>query len=67
MPKRAADALYWMGRAAERAEVAARTVRVISGQVQQDPSLVGARGRVHGRSGALALLRAAQSQADDRR
>ena len=67
VPKRAADALFWMGRAAERAEVAARTIRVIGGQLQQDPSLValGTGGWSHG---ALSMLRAAQSRsivADD--
>lgn len=62
VPKRAADALYWMGRAAERAEVGARTIRVIGGQVQQDPSLVGL-GTGAWSQGALALLRAARSKA----
>jgi uncharacterized circularly permuted ATP-grasp superfamily protein len=59
VPKRAADALYWMGRAAERAEVLARTTRVIGAQVQQDPSLIGIAGGGWA-AGALALLRAAQ-------
>ena len=60
VPKRAADALYWLGRAAERAEVAARTTRVVGAQVQQDPSLltVGGGGWA---AGAVALLRAAQA------
>ncbi len=60
VPKRAADALYWLGRAAERAEVAARTTRVVDAQVQQDPSLltVGGGGWA---AGAVALLRAAQA------
>ncbi len=40
VPTRAADALYWMGRAAERAEGIARTARVISARRQQDPALV---------------------------
>jgi uncharacterized circularly permuted ATP-grasp superfamily protein/uncharacterized alpha-E superfamily protein len=40
VPTRAADALFWMSRAAERAEAIARTVRVIAGRRQQDPSLV---------------------------
>ena len=60
VPRRAADALYWMGRAAERAEVGARTVRVLAAQVQQDPSLI-ALGGGGWSSGALALLRAAQA------
>lgn len=60
VPKRAADALYWLGRAAERAEVAARTTRVVGAQVQQDPSLltVGGGGWA---AGAVALLRSAQA------
>jgi uncharacterized circularly permuted ATP-grasp superfamily protein/uncharacterized alpha-E superfamily protein len=59
VPKRAADALYWMGRAAERAEVAARAARVVGGQVEQDPYLVtlAAGGWA---TGAVALLRSAQ-------
>lgn len=39
VPKRAADALYWLGRAAERAEVAARTVREVTTQIDRDPML----------------------------
>ena len=35
--KRAAEALYWMGRSAERAEVAARTIRVLGQQVRPGP------------------------------
>lgn len=59
VPKRAADALYWMGRAAERAEVGARTLRVIAGQLQQDGTLVSA-GNGGWALGAIGLLRAAQ-------
>ncbi|MCB1000718.1 MAG: circularly permuted type 2 ATP-grasp protein [Acidimicrobiales bacterium] len=59
VPKRAADALYWMGRAAERAEVVARTTRLVAAQVQQDPSLLSVAGGGWG-TGAIALLRAAQ-------
>ncbi|MET0326642.1 MAG: circularly permuted type 2 ATP-grasp protein [Ilumatobacteraceae bacterium] len=39
VPTRAADALFWVGRAAERAEAIAKTARVISSRRQQDPSL----------------------------
>ncbi len=39
VPTRAADSLYWMNRAAERAEVMVRTTRVISARLEQDPSL----------------------------
>ncbi|MFV0306296.1 MAG: circularly permuted type 2 ATP-grasp protein [Desertimonas sp.] len=40
VPTRAADALYWLGRSAERVEAIARTVRVITSRGQQDPALV---------------------------
>jgi uncharacterized alpha-E superfamily protein len=40
VPTRAADALFWAGRAAERAEAIARTIRVIAVRRQQDPYLV---------------------------
>ena len=60
VPKRAAEALYWLGRAAERAEVAARTTRVIGAQVQQDPTLLNVGGSGWA-VGAVALLRAAQA------
>jgi uncharacterized circularly permuted ATP-grasp superfamily protein/uncharacterized alpha-E superfamily protein len=40
VPRRAADALFWLGRAAERAEHAARAVRVVTTAVQADPGLV---------------------------
>jgi len=39
VPKRVADSMYWLGRAAERAEVAARTARVVGDQLQLDPAL----------------------------
>jgi uncharacterized alpha-E superfamily protein len=39
VPTRAADAMFWLGRAAERAEAVARTARVISSRRQTDPSL----------------------------
>ena len=40
VPTRAADALFWVGRAAERAEAIAKTARVVASRRQQDPSLV---------------------------
>jgi len=40
VPTRAADALYWTNRSAERAEAMARTMRVISSRLEQDPGLV---------------------------
>ena len=44
VPTRAADALYWTNRAAERAEAMARTMRVIGSRIEQDPGLVGLSG-----------------------
>lgn len=40
VPTRAADALYWMNRACERAEAMARTIGAISSRMEQDPGLV---------------------------
>lgn len=40
VPTRAADALFWTGRALERAESIARTIRVVSARRRQDPVLV---------------------------
>ena len=40
VPTRVADSMYWLGRAAERAEVAVRTVRVVTQQLDLDPLLV---------------------------
>jgi uncharacterized circularly permuted ATP-grasp superfamily protein/uncharacterized alpha-E superfamily protein len=40
LPTRAADALYWTNRSAERAESMARTARVVAGRVEQDPGLI---------------------------
>lgn len=60
LPKRAADALYWLGRAGERAEVAARCARTIGGQLEYDPTLtMYADGQWA--LGAVALLRAARA------
>lgn len=60
LPKRSADALYWLGRGAERAEVAARAARVIGAQLDQDPELAVLADGAWAR-GAIALLRAARS------
>lgn len=59
VPTRAADALYWLGRSAERVEALARTVRVITSYRQQDPTLVSVDG---GRWAVrmVAMLRAAR-------
>ena len=40
VPTRAADALFWTNRAAERAEAMARTVRVINARIEEDPGIV---------------------------
>lgn len=39
LPTRAADALYWTNRSAERAESMARTARVVASRLEQDPGL----------------------------
>ena len=59
VPKRAADALFWMARAAERAEVAARTLRSVGVQLHQDPALAVLTDGGWAR-GSLALLRSSQ-------
>ncbi len=61
MPKRAADALYWLGRAAERAEVAVRAARVVGVQLDQDPMLASV-GEGGWALGAGALLAAARNE-----
>jgi uncharacterized circularly permuted ATP-grasp superfamily protein/uncharacterized alpha-E superfamily protein len=61
VPKRVADSLYWLGRAAERAEVITRAVRVVGTQFDQDPSLVSlASGEWT--AGVCALLGSARAQ-----
>jgi uncharacterized alpha-E superfamily protein len=55
VPTRAADALYWTNRAAERAEAMARTMRVISARLEQDPGLAG----LHGGAWTARMLRVA--------
>ena len=58
VPKRVADALFWLGRAAERAEVATRAARVVTANLLQDPSLVSFEDGAWA-DGAGALLRSA--------
>lgn len=60
VPKRVADALYWLGRAAERAEVATRAARVVNAQLLQDPMLATLDDGAWS-VGSAALLRAAQA------
>ncbi len=55
VPTRAADALYWTNRAAERAEAMARTMRVISARLEQDPGLAG----LHGGAWTARMMRVA--------
>ena len=59
VPKRVADSLYWLGRAAEHAEVAVRATRVVATQLDQDPMLAQLADGAWA-SGARALLFAAQ-------
>jgi uncharacterized circularly permuted ATP-grasp superfamily protein/uncharacterized alpha-E superfamily protein len=40
VPTRAADALYWTNRAAERAEAMARTMRIVTGRMETDHGLL---------------------------
>lgn len=55
VPTRAADALFWAGRAAERAESIARTIRVVAARRRQDPTLVAFDGARWARQMATAL------------
>lgn len=58
LPTRSAEAMYWLGRAAEGAEVRARTVRAVGERVAVDHSLGDLDGG-HWRVAAGSLLRAA--------
>lgn len=55
VPTRAAAALFWACRGAERAESIARTVRVVSARRRQDPTLVAFEGGRWARQMAAAL------------
>lgn len=59
VPKRVAASMFWLGRAAERAEVAARAAREVAQQFDEAPSLV-ALGDGAWARGVWALLRSAQ-------
>lgn len=68
VPTRAADALYWMNRASERAEAMARTIRAISSRMEQDPGLVsldGGRWSERMRQITRGIRRARPSEDDD--
>jgi uncharacterized circularly permuted ATP-grasp superfamily protein/uncharacterized alpha-E superfamily protein len=60
VPTRVADSMYWLGRAAERAEFAVRSARVVAQQLDLDPLLVTA-GDGTWSSAVAALLAAARS------
>ncbi len=61
LPTRAADALYWTNRAAERAEAMARTARVVSARLQQDPGLAA----IHGGAWTNRMIRIAHAVRHD--
>lgn len=67
VPTRAADAMYWLGRAAERAEALAKAARVITSRRLTDPSLAGHDGGRWARrmTHVLRILRGAAAGADD--
>ena len=67
VPKRAADALFWMARAAERAEVAAHALRVVGAQLQRGSGAHRADRRRLGARCARAAARRAGRAAVDRR
>jgi uncharacterized alpha-E superfamily protein len=54
LPTRSAEALFWLGRNAERAEAAARTARLVLARSGSDPALVATSWSAH----AIAALRA---------
>ncbi len=55
VPTRAADALYWTNRSAERAEAMARTMRVVGSRLEQDPGLLS----MHGGAWTSRMIRVA--------
>jgi len=68
VPTRAADALFWMNRASERAEAMARTIGAISSRMEQDPGLVsldGGRWSIRMQQIASAVRRRRVAVADD--
>ncbi len=65
VPTRAADALFWAGRAAERAAAIAIAVRTIAGRRRQDPTLVTYEGGRWATRMAAALRGVREAAADE--
>jgi uncharacterized circularly permuted ATP-grasp superfamily protein/uncharacterized alpha-E superfamily protein len=67
LPTRSAEALFWLGRNAERAEAATRTARLILGRTGSDPALLESPWLDHAVSALRAVSggRPAESEADD--
>lgn len=63
LPSRAADALFWVGRNAERAEMVARTTLASTAALQQDPDLADADGGAWVRA-AVAIVAAVSGRVD---
>ena len=63
LPSRAADALFWVGRNAERAEMVARTTLVATAALQHDPDLAEAAGAAWMRA-AVAIVGAVSGRVD---
>lgn len=60
LPTRAASALYWASRAAERAEAIARLMRVVRSRLEFDPGLIEIDDGAFGRSLAVLVARVAR-------
>lgn len=65
VPTRAADALYWTNRSAERAEAMARAMRVVSSRIETDPGLGNLRGGAWCRHMRALVARARRERLDD--
>lgn len=66
VPTRVADAMYWLGRSAERAEAMARAAWVVSARFEQDPALASLDGGRWSARMVAMLDRAADRPAADR-
>ncbi len=62
VPTRVADAMYWLGRSAERAEAIARTAVVVTSRFRQDPGLAALDGGRWAQVMARVLRRAADGR-----